>query len=89
MTGSKCKYGEPSKTLDREPRVLAYDSAGTDDGYRMVTLIRGFAFEDAAKNEGDDPETRMALHSMSFRTVKEAIDRVRLADPCKCGRCMN
>jgi hypothetical protein len=85
---TKCEYGIPSKTLDRNPRVKAYDSAGTDDGVRIVTLVRGFAFEDAAANKGDDPEGRLALHSKGFETVAEAVEAIRFAQPCKCGHCL-
>lgn len=81
-------HSGPSALLDRHPRVEAYDDAGTDDGVRIVTLVRGFAFEDAAKNEGDDPDSRMALHSKGFSTVKDAIQRINWAEPCKCGRCL-
>jgi len=81
-------HSGPSVQLDRHPRVLEYDDAGTDEGVRIVTLVRGFAFEDAAKNEGDDPESRMALHSKGFSSVRDAIQRINWANPCKCGRCL-
>lgn len=81
-------HAGPSKLLDRHPRVEAYDDAGTDDGVRIVTLVPGFAFEDAAKNEGDDPESRMALHSKGFSSVKRALEWINSAEPCKCGRCL-
>jgi hypothetical protein len=91
MTKSKYEGGSgfaQSATLDRNPRVECYDDAGTDDGWRIVTLMPGWAFEDAAANEGDDPDSRMALHSKGFETVKAAVDRIRWAEPCKCGRCL-
>jgi hypothetical protein len=81
-------HSGPSATLDRNPRVAEYDDAGTDPGVRVVTLVPGFAFEDAARNEGDDPEARRALHSKGFSSVKDAVQRVAWADPCKCGRCL-
>lgn len=77
-----------SVTLDRHPKVLDYDSYGTDDGVRIVTLIRGWAFEDAAENEGDDPEGNRALHSAGCSSVKDALEQIRYAKPCKCGRCL-
>lgn len=42
-------------TLEREPRVLAYDNEGTDGGF-IVTLVKGFAFYDAAETATDDPD---------------------------------
>lgn len=81
-------HAGPSVMLDRHKKVLDYDDAGTDDGFRIVTLVRGWAFEDAAKNEGDDPQARMALHSRSFGSVKEALVDLKYVTPCKCGRCM-
>lgn len=77
-----------SVTLDKHPKVLDYDDAGTDEGVRIVTLVRGWAFEDAAENEGDDPEGRMALHSSGCDSVKDALYLIRYARPCKCGRCL-
>jgi len=83
-----------SLTLERNPRVEAYDCQGTDESdngvpVRIVTLVPGFAFDDAALNEGDDPEARMALHSKGFESVADAVRRIREADPCKCGRCLD
>lgn len=75
-------------TLEKNPRVLAYDNEGTDAGYFMVTLVKGYAFDDAAANVGDDPDARMALHSKTFPSVRDAIDRIKWADRCKCGRCV-
>lgn len=75
------------KTLEKHPRVLAYDNEGTDEGYVMITTVKGYAFEDAAKNVGDDPEARMAAHSRTCRGVKDALFHLRLAAPCRCGRC--
>lgn len=76
------------KTLERHPRVLAYDNHGTDSGCFIVTIVKGFAFYDAAENEGDDPEARRACHSISCDTVKDALYRLSMATPCKCGRCV-
>lgn len=76
------------KTLENHPRVLCYDNEGTDDGYFMLTLVRGFAFDDAAKTTADDPEAKMALHSKTFPSVKEAVQQLKWAAPCLCGRCM-
>ena len=92
MTKSKYEGGDghagPSVLLDRNPRVEAYDDAGTDDGVRIVTLMPGWAFEDAAANYGDDPDGRMALHSKGFPSVKDAVRRINEAEPCYCGRCL-
>jgi len=82
-------HAGPSVTLDRNPRVECYDDAGTDDGVRIVTLVPGFAFQDAAQNEGDDPEARMALHSRGCPSVADAVRHIRDAEPCKCGRCLD
>jgi len=87
MTKSR-SYGLRFKTLDKHPRVLEYDNEGTDDGMFILTLVRGYAFYDAAKDEGDDPQAEMACHGSSFYTVKEAIQRINEAKPCKCGRCL-
>lgn len=90
MAASKYRGGTGhghSRTLDRHPRVLEYDDASTDDGVRIVTLVHGFAFDDPARNPGDDPETRMALHSKAFRTVGLALEQLRWAEFCHCGRC--
>ncbi len=95
-SATKYEGGHPrgrSVTLDRHPRVEAYDCQGTDEldngvPIRIVTLVPGYAFEDAAENEGDDPESIMALHSKGFSSVADALDRIRNADPCKCGRCL-
>lgn len=76
-----------SKTLDKNPKVLDYDDAGTDEGYRIITLVRGWAFRDAAKTLEDDPEGRMAQHCISAKGIKDALEQIRMADPCKCGRC--
>lgn len=76
-----------SVQLDRNPRVLDYDDAGTDHGVRIVTLVEGFAFEDAARNPGDDPDARNALHSKGFASVRSALDAINSADRCFCGRC--
>lgn len=76
------------KTMERHPRVLAYDNYGTDPGCFMVTTVKGFAFDDAAENVGDDPDARMACHSRSCHGVKDAIYHLSLAQPCKCGRCV-
>jgi hypothetical protein len=78
-----------STTLDRHPKVERYDDAGTDDGVRIVTLVKGWAFEDAAARTEDDPDARMALHSKGCPTIKYALDAIRYASPCKCGRCVN
>jgi hypothetical protein len=75
-------------TLEREPRVLAYDNEGTDGGF-IVTLVKGFAFYDAAETATDDPDGAMACHGSSFPTVKEAMEYIRVAKPCKCGRCLS
>lgn len=82
-----------SAQLDRNPRVEAYDCQGTDvmdngTPVRIVTLVPGFAFDDAAKRTEDDPDGRYALHSKGFESVKDALDRIKWAEPCKCGRCM-
>lgn len=77
-----------SKQLDRHPRVECYDDAGTDDGVRIVTLVAGFAFQDAARKPGDDPEARSALHSRGCASVREAISDVNAAERCYCGRCL-
>jgi hypothetical protein len=84
---TKCEYGKRSKVLDRHPLVECYDDAGMDEGRRMVTLVKGYAFEDAAA-PGQDPEARIALHSRGFDTVKDAVDRLRGVSPCHCGRCV-
>jgi len=97
MTKTKYEGGAAngySLTLERNPRVEAYDCHGTDESdngvpRRIVTLVPGFAFEDAAANEGDDPEARSALHSKGFGSVAEAVQRIRDAEPCKCGRCLD
>lgn len=78
-----------SITLDKHPKVLEYDDAGTDEGARIVVLVPGWAFMDAAKNEGDDPEGRMALHAQACGSVKEALQDIRNAQPCKCGYCLS
>ena len=78
-----------SKVLDRHPLVEEYDSAGTDEGVRIVTLVAGWAFEDAAQRLEDDPHSIMALHSKGCSTVKDALERIRTARPCRCGRCMS
>lgn len=96
MTVSKYEGGHRrgySVALERHPRVEDYDCQGTDESdagvpVRIVTLVNGFAFEDAAANEGDDPEARYALHSKGFDSVKEALRWINAADPCKCGRCL-
>lgn len=85
---TKCREGIPSVQLDRNPRILEYDSAGTDDGVRIVTLVQGFAFEDAAARTEDDPDGRQALHSRGFENVHTALWAVRDAAPCRCGRCV-
>lgn len=82
-----CGHSGPSVQLDRHPRVLDYDDAGTDDGVRIVTLVRGFAFQDAAQNPGDDPDARMALHSRGCDSVRDALDQINRAEVCYCGRC--
>lgn len=83
-----------SATLDRHPRVEAYDCQGTDESdagvpVRIVTLMPGWAYDDAAASTEDDPDGRYALHSKGFESVKDALKRIREADPCKCGRCMD
>lgn len=93
---TKYEGGHPrgaSASLDRHPKVEAYDCQGTDESdngvpVRIVTLVAGWAFDDAARNEGDDPEARLALHSKGFSSVKDALQRINEAEPCKCGRCM-
>lgn len=82
-----------SAKLEKHPKVEAYDCQGTDEldngvPIRIVTLVPGWAFQDAAKNEGDDPEARMALHSRGCSSVAEALRDIKFADPCKCGRCL-
>jgi hypothetical protein len=94
--GTKFGGGHPrgqSATLDKNPRILSYDCHGTDESdrgvpRRIVTLAHGWAFQDAAVNEGDDPEVRMALHHKSFGSVSDAERAVQQANPCKCGRCL-
>lgn len=81
-------HSGPSVQLDRHPRVECYDDAGTDEGVRIVTLVAGFAFDDAAEKPGDDPDARMALHSKGFESVKDALRRINWAEPCHCGRCI-
>lgn len=98
MNKTNRKYGGGahngfSATLEANPKVEAYDCQGTDEldngvPIRIVTLVAGWAFQDAAENEGDDPEARMALHSKGFESVKDALRGIKFADPCKCGRCL-
>jgi hypothetical protein len=98
MNKTNQKYGGGarngfSQTLERHPRIEAYDCQGTDESdagvpRRIVTLVPGFAFDDAARNDGDDPDARIALHSKGFGTVAEAVARVNDAEPCRCGRCL-
>lgn len=92
MTTSKYEGGDGhagrSMTLDRHPKVLCYDDADTDEGVRIVTLVRGWAFEDAARNEGDDPDALRALHSKGCDSVKDALRRIAMAELCKCGWCL-
>ena len=72
-------------TLEREPRVLEYDNEGTE-GF-MVTLVKGFAFYDAAGAD-EDPEGAMACHGATYPTVREAMSAIKSAQPCRCGRCI-
>ncbi len=75
-------------TLDRHPKVLEYDNEGTDEGRFIITLVRGYAFDDPAENEGDDPDASMACHSRGVSSVTEALRDIKWAQPCKCGRCL-
>lgn len=96
MTKSKYEGGHHrgrSAVLDRHPRVEAYDCQGTDESdagvpVRIVTLMPGWAYYDAAKSTEDDPDGRYALHSKGHESVKEALRWIKDADPCKCGRCI-
>lgn len=76
------------KTLERHPRVAHYDREGMDDGMIMVGLVKGFAFSDAAKRPEDDPDGSMAGHYRSCRGTRDALDWLRGAEPCHCGRCV-
>jgi hypothetical protein len=80
--------GKVRKQLDADKRVLAYDEAFMDDGRFMVTLSHGYAFDDAAANVGDDPDGASASHTRSFGTQAEAMEAVRHASLCRCGRCL-
>lgn len=97
MSKSKYEGGHragASGMLDRHPLVEAYDCHGTDESdagvpRRIITLVPGWAFEDAAETEADDPDGRYALHSRGCGSVKEALEDLKYAKPCKCGRCMD
>lgn len=80
--------GKVRKGLDASPRVKLYDEAFMDDGRFVVTLADGFAFDDAAEHVGDDPEGKLACHVRSFGTQAEALDAIKAAKPCRCGRCL-
>jgi hypothetical protein len=74
------------KYLERHPLVLEYDNEGMDTGRVMVTLVKGYAWYDAAK-PGEDPEARMACHSRGIDNARDFALNLSVASPCHCGRC--
>lgn len=77
-----------SKTLLKHPRVVWVDDDRHHGGGWFVTLANGWAFDDPADTLEEDPHGNSACHCHSFRTVAEALERIRTASPCKCGRCL-
>lgn len=76
------------KTLERHPLVLEYDNHGTDEGRFLLTLIPGYAFEDAVTERGGC--CRSTSHTRSFGSAKEAVEFIKLlAEPCVCERCVS
>ena len=75
-----------SKTLMKHPKVLDVDT-DCGDGY-IVTLRKGWAFDNPATAPEDDPQGRDASHVRREETVKEMLAQIKWAEPCKCGRCI-
>ena len=74
-----------SKTIANHRRVLDYDT-DCGDGY-IVTLQRGFAWDDAVSRPEDDPEGATACHVRRFETVREFQQDMATVERCYCGRC--
>lgn len=66
----------------RHKKLKWWDDERAIDGVIMVTLAEGWAFYDnVLEGDGD------ACHVQGFETVKEAMEYVRKAKPCRCQRC--
>ena len=74
-----------SKTLMKHPKVLDVDT-DCGDGY-IVTLRKGWAFDDAAVAAEDDPQGCNARHTAREETAQKMLAKIKRAQPCKCGRC--
>jgi hypothetical protein len=70
----------PDDNHGRHKKILDWSDERGAGNSIIVTLIRGFAFE---PNEDE----RAALHVRGFDAVKDAMNEVRAAKPCPCGRC--
>ena len=73
--------------LRRLKRVEEVEDYGMPDGEWMAHLAPGWAIEDAAARPEDDPDGANALHGKGG-AVAYVVERVRDAEPCRCGRCV-